>query len=155
MPPKKSDNKSTNPAPTENAIKPEDADFFLQCLKAFGSDGAMDLAVVSVAIGHTNVTSTRNTFARLKKKWGFGNIPVKSAGRAAKASGGGQDGGSVQDDVLKSKSSTGKVVKKRAAPKPKSKTSKAALEKEHVRTEEDAGATDSDVNPDDVSEEDA
>jgi hypothetical protein len=34
-------------------------------------------------MGHTNVMSTRNAFARYKKRWGFGNIHTKITGGSA------------------------------------------------------------------------
>ncbi|QKX62418.1 uncharacterized protein TRUGW13939_09579 [Talaromyces rugulosus] len=151
MPPKK----PTSPSLTESSIKPEDAEFFLQCLKAFDSSGVMDITAVSVAIGHTNVLSTRNAFCRLKKKWGLGNIPTKTgcSGKAGQKAD--DDSGSGQDDVLKPKTSNDKVVKKRARAAPKSKTSKAALEKENVKANEDTDTTEADVKNEDASEDDA
>lgn len=41
------------------------------------------MGVLSRAMGHTNVMSTRNAFARYKKRWGFGNINTKTGGGAA------------------------------------------------------------------------
>lgn len=131
----------------------------------------MDISVVSAAIGHTNVLSTRNAFGRLKKKWDLGNIPTKTSGAGAGGGKSGQktdeDGSSGQglsfpipsniifgsiankntDDVLKPQTSNGaKVVKKRACAAPKPKASKAA-----PKTEEDADVVESEV----ASEDDA
>lgn len=64
----------------------------------------MDIAAVSAAIGHTNVMSTRNTFARLKKKWGLGHIPTKNSGGGGAK--GGQDAGSGLGESLTSKTVT-------------------------------------------------
>lgn len=38
----------------------------------------MDLSALSRAAGYTNLASTRNAFNRYKKRYGFGNIPIKT-----------------------------------------------------------------------------
>ncbi|KAE8554477.1 hypothetical protein TMatcc_005986 [Talaromyces marneffei ATCC 18224] len=77
MPPKKSVENNTGPV---DANKPDEAalQFAFECLRAVGNDGVLDMSALSQAMGHTNVMSTRNAFARHKKRWGFGNINTKT-----------------------------------------------------------------------------
>lgn len=50
----------------------------------------LDMGVLSKAMGHTNIMSTRNAFARYKKRWAFGNISTKTT---AAVTGEADDGG--------------------------------------------------------------
>ncbi|KAH8698332.1 hypothetical protein BGW36DRAFT_426044 [Talaromyces proteolyticus] len=97
MPPKKD---VTSEVPASTSIKPEDAEFFLQCLKAIDDNGTMDMSVLSVALGHTNIGSTRNLFVRQKKRYGLGNILTKvSGGFSTRKGDNGKKG--IASDVLK------------------------------------------------------
>ncbi|EED21656.1 hypothetical protein TSTA_088920 [Talaromyces stipitatus ATCC 10500] len=53
--------------------------FAFEVLRNINNNGQLDIAALSKTMGHTNVASTRNAFARYKKRWGFGNIITKSA----------------------------------------------------------------------------
>ncbi|GAM43013.1 hypothetical protein TCE0_044r17488 [Talaromyces pinophilus] len=106
MPPKKSVDNSSVPA---DPNKPDEAAswFAFECLRAFDENGVLDMGVLSRAMGHTNVMSTRNAFARYKKRWGFGNINTKTGGGAAVTD-------EAADGVaLKPNNDSNKVAKKR------------------------------------------
>ncbi|RAO74006.1 uncharacterized protein BHQ10_010018 [Talaromyces amestolkiae] len=104
MPPKKSvDSGSASADPS----KPDEASlqFAFECLKAFDDNGVLDIGVLSKAMGHTNVASTRNAFTRYKKRWAFGNISTKTTATVTDEAGDGV--------TLKPNNDANKVAKKR------------------------------------------
>ncbi|EEA25780.1 hypothetical protein EYB26_005520 [Talaromyces marneffei] len=122
MPPKKSVENNTGPV---DANKPDEAalQFAFECLRAVGNDGVLDMSALSQAMGHTNVMSTRNAFARHKKRWGFGNINTKTTVGSATPTDEAVDSGTFPP-LFTFRNDANKVAKKRGRPSASSSPSK-------------------------------